>query len=79
MRFKGTAGLTRMENIANGAVVKNHDLAKVGLYLSKILDVGPITERAVLPIISSREVLALYLQPVDNRIGILLDRGREYN
>lgn len=34
--------LTRMEHIAERAVVKDHDLTQIRLYLSKILDVGPV-------------------------------------
>ena len=50
-----------MENVAHGAVIEDHNLAEVRLHLSKILDVSPVTESAVLPVISSCKVLALYL------------------
>jgi hypothetical protein len=66
-----------MENVAQGAVIKNHDFAEVRLNLSKILDVSPVTEGAVLPIVPSHEVLALDLKPIDDRIGILLYRSSE--
>jgi hypothetical protein len=50
-----------MEDVAQGAVVKNHDLAEIRLDLSKILDIGPIANSAVLPVVSSGEILALHL------------------
>jgi hypothetical protein len=68
-----------MEHVTNRAVIKYHDLAQIRLDLGKILDVGPVTERAVLSIVSSREILALDLQPVDDRVGVLLHRGGEYD
>ena len=68
-----------MEAVAQGAVIKNHDLAEIGLDLGEVLDVSPIANSAVLPVVSSREVLALHLQPVDDRVGILLDRSGEYD
>jgi hypothetical protein len=68
-----------MKNIAQGAVIKNHDLAEIGLNLSKVLDVSPVANSAVLPIISACKVLALHLQPVDDGICVLLYRGSKYN
>jgi hypothetical protein len=64
--------LTWMEDVAQGAVIKNHDLAEIRLDLSEIFDVSPVPEGAVLPVVSPHEVLALYLEPVDNRIGVFL-------
>jgi hypothetical protein len=64
--------LTWMEYVAQGAVIKNHDFAEVWLDLSKIFDVGPVAEGAVLPVISPDKVLALDLEPVDDGIGIFL-------
>ena len=55
------ANLTWMENVAHGAIVKDHDFAEVRLDLSKIFDISPVAECAVLSIISSCEILALYL------------------
>jgi hypothetical protein len=55
------AYLTWMEDVAQGAVIKNHDLAEIGLDLSKILDIGPTANSAVLPVVSPGEVLALHL------------------
>ena len=66
-----------MKHIAQGTVIKNHDLTQVRLYLSKILDVGPVAECAVLSVVSSGEVLALNLQPVNDGISILLHRSSE--
>jgi hypothetical protein len=69
--------LTWVKYVTNGAVIKNHDPAQIRLDLGEILDVDPIAKCAVLSIVSSSEVLALNLQPVDDRIGILLHRGGE--
>jgi hypothetical protein len=66
------ADLTWVEDVAQRAVVQNHDLAEIRLDLGEIFDVSPVAESAVLPIVSPHKVLALYLEPVDNRIGILL-------
>jgi hypothetical protein len=66
-----------MKNVAQGAVIKNHDLAQIRLHLGKVLDVSSVTNRAVLSVVSSCEILALHLEPVDNRIGVLLYRGGE--
>jgi hypothetical protein len=68
-----------MEDIAQGAIVKNHDLTQVRLNLSKILDVSPVANSAMLAVVSPSEILALHLQPVDNRIGVLLNRSGEYD
>jgi hypothetical protein len=65
--------LTWVEDVTQGAVIKDHDLAEIRLDLSEIFDVGPVAEGAVLPIVSPHEVLALYLEPVDDRIGVFLD------
>jgi hypothetical protein len=68
-----------VENIAQRAVVKNHDLAEIGLNLGKILDVSPVANSAVLSIVSACKVLALHLEPVDDGICVLLYRSGEYN
>ena len=73
------ADLTWMENVAQGAVVKNHDLAEIGLNLSKVLDVSPVTNSAVLSIVSACKVLALHLEPVNDGICVLLNRRGEYD
>jgi hypothetical protein len=62
-----------VEDVTQGAVIKDHDLAEIRLDLSEIFDVSPVAEGAVLPIVSPHEVLALYLEPVDDRIGVFLD------
>jgi hypothetical protein len=68
----GPTVLTWMEDVAQGAVIKDHDLAEIRLDLSEIFDISPVAEGAVLPIVSPHEVLALYLEPVDDRIGVFL-------
>ena len=64
--------LTWMKYVAHGAVIKNHNLAKVRLDLGKIFDVSPVAERAMLPIVSPGEVLPLNFQPINDGIGVLL-------
>lgn len=68
-----------MEYIANGAVIEDHDLAQVRFNLRQILNIRPVTERAMLPVVPPCKVFTLDFQPVDNRIGVLLDRRSEYN
>lgn len=68
-----------MEDVAHRAVIKNHDFAEVRLDLGQILDVRPIAERAMLTVVPCSKVLALDLQPVDDRIGVLLQgSGEDY-
>jgi hypothetical protein len=50
-----------MEDVAQGAIVQNHDLAQIRLNLSKVLDVSPVANSAVLAVVSPSEVLALHL------------------
>lgn len=71
--------LTRMENVAQGAIIKNHDFAEIGLDLSKVLDISPVANSAVLSIVPACKILALHLQPVDDGICVLLYRGGEYD
>jgi hypothetical protein len=61
-----------MEDVAQGAVIKYHDLAEIRLDLGKVFDVSPIAERAVLPIVASHEVFTLDFQPVNNWVGVFL-------
>lgn len=68
-----------MENVAQRAVIKNHDFAEIRLDLSKILNVSPIAKGAVLAVVSSHEILALDLEPVDDWICIFLHRSGEYD
>jgi hypothetical protein len=68
-----------VKDVAHGTVVQDHDFAEVRLNLSKVLDVCAIAESAVLAVVAASKVLALDLQPVNDRIGVLLDRGREDN
>ena len=53
--------LTFVEDIAHGAVINDHDPAEVRLHLSHVLDISPVAERAVLPIVPSCKILALRL------------------
>lgn len=66
---------TLVKYVAHGAVVNYHDLAQIGLHLAQIFNVSIISECTMLPIVSADEVLALQLQPIYNRIGVLLHRG----
>lgn len=71
--------LTWVEDVAQRAVVKYHNLAQIWFDLGKVLDVSPVANSAVLPVVSSCKVLALHLQPINNGISILLDRCGKYN
>lgn len=71
--------LTFVKDVAHRTVVQDHDLAEVRLDLSKILDVCAIAESAVLAVVAASKVFALDLQPVNDRVGVLLDRGCEDN
>ena len=39
-----------MEHVAHRAVVQDYDLAQVGLYRAKVLDVCPVPVGAMLPV-----------------------------
>lgn len=71
--------LTWVEDVAQGAVVKYHNLAQIWLDLGKILDVSPVANSAVLSVISSCKVLALHLQPINDGISILLNGCGKYD
>lgn len=62
-----------MENVAHGAVIQDHDFAEIGLHLTQVLDIRPITKRAMLTVISPTKVLAFALEPINDRISILLN------
>jgi hypothetical protein len=64
-----------MEEVAQRAVVEDHDLAKVWLDEAYILDVRVLALRAVVSVVARREELSLRLEPVYHRICVLLHRG----
>jgi len=70
---------TFMENIADRRIVQDDHLAQVRLNGAQILDVAPIPERAMLSVVPAGKVFLLLLEPVDDWISILLDRGGESN
>ena len=65
---------TFVEDIAHGAVIKDHDSAKVSLYMAKILNVRPVSKGTVLSIVSLAEIFTFQLKPVNNRVRVLLHR-----
>lgn len=71
--------LTFVKDVAHGTVVQYHDFAKVRLDLSEILDICAIAESAMLAVVAASKVFALDLQPVNDRVSVLLNRGREDN
>ena len=71
--------LTFVEDVAHGTVIQDHDFAEVRLYLREILDICAVAKRAVLAVVAASKVLALDLQPVNDRVSVLLHRGRKYN
>ena len=66
-----------MEHVAQRTIVQNHDLAQVWFYRAQILDERPVPERAVLPVVPRRKVLAVHLEPVDDGVGVFLHGGGE--
>lgn len=68
-----------MKNVAHGAIVYDHNLTQVWLDLSQVFNVCPIPEGAMLSIIPSSKVFALYFKPVDDGVGVLLHRRRKNN
>lgn len=66
-----------MKNIAQRAIIQYHNLTQIRLHRAQILDIRPIPERTMLPVIPARKILPLLLQPVDDRVCIFLHRGRE--
>lgn len=75
--YVDTRKLTFVENVAHGTVVQNHDFTQIWLHLSEILDVCSVAEGAVLAVVTTCKVLALDFQPVNNWVGVLLNRGCE--
>ena len=69
--------LTLVKDVAHGTIIDDHDSAEIRLNLGQIFDISPVAERAVLPVVPSRKVLALRLQPVNNWVGVLLHGRRE--
>lgn len=67
-------GVVFVENVANGTVVENHHLAKVWLNSAKIFDVRSVAVCTVLAVVAGGEVFALEFKPIDDWIGVLLDR-----
>lgn len=68
-----------MEHVAKRAIIQDHDLTQIGLDSAQVLDKGTVPECAVLPVVPCREELPLRFQPIDHRISIFLNRGREYH
>lgn len=68
---------TFMKNITHRAIIQNHNPTQIRLDRTQILNVRAIPERAMLPIIPAHKKLALLLEPVDDRVGVLLHAGRE--
>ncbi len=66
-----------MKYITHRTIIQNHHPGQIRLDDIQILDIRPATKRAILPIQSPREELTLLLQPVDDRVGVLLHRGGE--
>lgn len=68
-----------MEHVAEWTIVQDHDLTQIRLDSTQVLDEGTVSECTVLPVIPCREELPLRFQPVDNRISIFLNGGREHH
>lgn len=72
-------GIVFMEQIAQWAIVQNHDLAQIRLNRTQVFDIRSLSICAVLSIVSCREKLPFGLKPVDYRVGILLNRSSKNN
>ena len=68
-----------MEYVAHRAVVQYHHFGQIWLDVAEVFNVGSVTKRTVLSVVPAREVLPFLFEPVNDRIGILLHRGSEYN
>ena len=68
-----------MEYIAHRTVVEDHDSAEIWLDLAQIFDICAVPKCAVLTIVPTTEIGSLSLEPVNYRIGVLLDRRGEHN
>lgn len=66
-----------MEDITHRRVINDHDLTKVRLHLSEILDVCALAIGAVLAVVAADEVFALDFEPVDDGVRVFLDGGGE--
>ena len=66
-----------MEDIAQRAIIQYHNPTEIRLHRAQILDVRPVPERAMLPVVPAGKILPLLLQPVDDRVRVFLHRGRE--
>ncbi len=68
---------TFVKYITRRTIVHNNDLAEIGFNGTQVLDVIASTKGTVLTIVASDEVFPILLEPVDDRIGVLLHRGCE--
>lgn len=69
---------TFVENITHGRIIQNHHPRQIRLHSTQILDIRPVPESAMLPIIPSRKILPLPLQIINHGIRVLLHGSREY-
>ena len=70
--FERSLLLTFVQNVAHGAVVQDHDLAQVWLYLAEILDVCAVPKGAMLTVVPRAEVLAFLLKVIDDWVCVFL-------
>ena len=66
-----------MKNITQRTIIQNDNLAQIRLHGAQVLDICTAPVRAVLAVVACGKVLALELEPVDDGIGVFLDRGGE--
>jgi hypothetical protein len=74
-----TTNHTFMKNIAHRAIVQNSHSAQIRLDATQVLYVCAVPKRAVLSIKTALEELPLLLQPINDRVGIFLHAGGEYD
>ena len=68
---------TRMKDVTGRTVIDDHDLTEVWLNIAKVFDIITATKGTVLAIVTTDKVFSILLEPVDDRIGVFLYRGRE--
>ncbi len=66
-----------MKYIAGRTVVDDHDPTEVRFDATEILNVVASAKGTMLTVVTSDEILSILFEPVDDRIGVLLNRCGE--
>lgn len=68
---------TFVKDVAHGAIIQNGDPAQIRLDAAQILNICSVAKGAMLAVEAAVEELAFLLQPIDDRVGVLLHTGGE--